>query len=291
MKRTKRALTLMMAALMLVTLLAGCGSNAEKGSADADKTGAASTEKTEPKKLRVGFCAGPYEDMFKKGIEPSLKEKGYEVEYVAFSDYVQPNNALANNEIDVNMFQHSTYLNNFKKEHNLDLEYIAEIPTAGMGIFSNKIKSIADIPEGASVAIPNDPTNLTRALKVLEQAGVVKIDPKKDATKATEKDLSENPKKLKFSLIEAPQLPRSLDSTDVAVINGNYAISAGLNLADAIFNEELKEGYINVIAVRTADKDSQFAKDIVEILKTPAFKDVIEDPSGPYVSFQKPKDY
>lgn len=277
MKKTKRVLSLLLTAALSLSLFAACGSTAANSGAS--------------RKIKVGFCAGPYEDMFKQGIAPSLEKKGYVIEYVIFSDYVQPNNALANKEIDVNMFQHSVYLENFKKEHNLDLVYITEIPTAGMGVFSNTADSIEAIPDGAAVAIPNDPTNLTRALKVLEQAGLVKIDPNADLAKATEKDLSENPKNLQFTQIEAPQLPRSLDSTDLAVINGNYAISAGLNLADAIFNEELKDGYINVIALRTEDKDSQLAKDILEVVKSKEFKDVIENPEGPYVSFQKPKDY
>ncbi len=282
MKKLKKAISLILVSGLMGVLLTGCGTSGDSGSKDQGQAN---------KKIKVGFCAGPYEDMFKKGIEPSLKEKGYTVEYVLFSDYVQPNNALANKEIDVNLFQHSTYLNNFKKEHSLDLTDITEVPTAGMGVFSNKIKSVADIPDGATVAIPNDPTNLTRALKVLEQAGLVKIDPTKDSATATEKDLSENSKHLKFSLIEAPQLPRTLDSTDIAVINGNYAISAGLKLSEAIFNEQLKDGYINVIAVRTEDKDSQLAKDLLEIVKSDAFKSVINDPNGEFVSFQKPKDF
>lgn len=277
MKKLKTAASLFLTLGFAVFLLAACG-------------GAPASTQTE-KEIKVGFSAGPYENMFKKGIAPSLEEKGYKVDYVVFSDYVQPNNALANREIDVNMFQHSVYLENFKTEHNLDLVYITEIPTAGMGIFSNSFDSIDAIPDGATVAIPNDPTNLTRSLKVLEQTGLVKIDPSADPAKANEKNLSENPRNLTFIQIEAPQLPRSLDSADVAVINGNYAISAGLKLSEAIYNEELKDGYINVIALRTEDKDSRLVQDILEIVKSRAFKDVIEDPEGEFSSFQKPKDY
>ena len=241
--------------------------------------------------IKVGVCAGPYEDMFKEAIEPTLKEKGYTVEYVQFSDYVQPNKALAEGEINVNIFQHSVYLNNFKQEHNLDLVYLTEIPTAGMGIFGNSIKSIGDVPNGAKVAIPNDVTNLARAIRVLEQTGLVKIDPAVNPAEATQYTLSENPKNLTFIEIEAPQLPRSLESVDLAVINGNYALSAGLNLSDALYNEALQEGYVNVIAVRTGDKDAQFAKDIVSIVHSDAFRSVIDDPSKQYASFFKPNDY
>lgn len=243
------------------------------------------------KNIKVGFCPGPYADMFKEAIEPTLIEKGYKVESVEFSDYVQPNKALANKEIDVNLFQHSIYLENFKKDNNLDLTYLKEVPTAGMGIFSSKYKSIDELPDGATVAIPNDVTNLSRSIRVLEQTGLVKIDPSVDKSKATQNTLSENPKNLKFTEIEAPQLPRSLDSVDIAIINGNFAISAGLKLSDALYNEELADGYVNVIAVRTEDKDKQLSKDIIEIVESDAFKKVIEDPTKQYTSFQKPKDY
>jgi len=241
--------------------------------------------------IKVGVSAGPYEDMFREAIEPSLLEKGYSVEYVQFSDYVQPNKALADGEINVNIFQHSVYLRNFSEEHNLDLVYITEIPTAGMGVFSANIGSINDIPNGARVAIPNDVTNLARAIRVLEQAGLVTIDPSVNPAEATQFTLSGNPKNLTFVEIEAPQLPRSLESVDLAVINGNFALSAGLNLSDAIFNEVLQDGYVNVIAVRTEDQDAQFAKDIVSIVHSDAFRSVIEDSSKQYESFFRPNDY
>ncbi len=243
------------------------------------------------KDIIVGVCAGPYGDMFKDAIQPSLEEKGYKVTIKEFSDYVQPNKALANKEIDLNMFQHSVYLEKFAAENNLKLTPISEIPTAGMGVYSNKIKSLDELKEGALVTIPDDPTNLTRALKVLEAAGFITIDPKVENSIATEKDLSENPKKLEFKLIEAPQLPRTLDSADLAVINGNFAIAAGLNPSEALYNEKLSDGYINVIAVRTEDADSQLSKDVLEVVKSSKFKSVIDDPNGQYKAFQKPADY
>lgn len=244
-----------------------------------------------PKDIIVGVCAGPYGDMFKDAIQPSLEEKGYKVTIKEFSDYVQPNKALANKEIDLNMFQHSVYLEKFATGNNLKLTAIAEIPTAGMGIYSNKVKSLDELKEGALVTIPDDPTNLTRALKVLEATGLITIDHKVENSIATEKDLSENPKKLEFKLIEAPQLPRTLDSADLAVINGNFAIAAALNPSEALYNEKLSDGYINVIAVRTEDADSQLSKDVVEIVKSSKFKSVIDDPNGQYKAFQKPADY
>lgn len=243
------------------------------------------------KDIIVGVCAGPYGDMFKDAIQPSLEEKGYKITIKEFSDYVQPNKALANKEIDLNMFQHSVYLEKFATGNNLKLTPITEIPTAGMGVYSNRIKSLDELKEGAVVTIPDDPTNLTRALKVLEAAGLITIDPKVENSIATEKDLSENPKKLEFKLIEAPQLPRTLDSADLAVINGNFAIAAALNPSEALYNEKLSDGYINVIAVRTEDADSQLSKDVLEVVKSSKFKSVIDDPKGQYKAFQKPADY
>lgn len=281
MKRVKTLVSLLFILSVIFTLTAcGKGEAAEQPAAD-----------TETKVIKAGFSAGPYADMFKEGIEPSLIEKGYTIETFEFSDYVQPNISLANEEIDVNLFQHSIYLENFKTERNLELTYIKEVPTAGMGIFSEKYDSLEDLPEGALVAIPNDVTNLSRAIRVLEQTGLVKIDPSVDSSTATHRDLSENVKKLEFVEVEAPQLPRSLEGTDAAIINGNFALAAGLNLSDALYNEKLQDGYVNVIAIRTEDESSQFAKDIIEIVESDAFKSVIEDPNNQYSSFHKPKDY
>ncbi len=278
--KSKKILSLA-AALALSLGLIACGKTNElKTTTDAPA-----------KDIIVGVCAGPYGDMFKDAIQPSLEEKGYKITIKEFSDYVQPNKALANKEINLNMFQHSVYLEKFATGNNLNLTAIAEIPTAGMGVYSNKVKSLDELKEGALVTIPDDPTNLTRALKVLEAAGLITIDPKVENSIATERDISENPKKLEFKLIEAPQLPRTLDSADLAVINGNFAIAAGLNPSEALYNEKLSDGYINVIAVRTEDADSQLSKDVLEVVKSSKFKSVIDDPNGQYKAFQKPADY
>lgn len=274
MKKINKIIAAVLAAVIGAAVFTGCGKSGD-----------------ENKLIRVGVCAGPYGDMFKEAIQPSLEEKGYTVEITEFSDYVQPNNALADNDIDVNMFQHSTYLKKFSEEHGLELSYLTEIPTAAMGVFSEKYKSLDEAADGAAAAIPNDDTNLSRALRVLAQTGIITIDPSIDPSKATVNDISENPKNLTFTEVSAEILPSVLDSTDFAVINGNYAIGAGLDLADAVYNEQLAEGYFNVIAVRTADVDSQFAKDITEIVHSDAFRSVIEDESRQYTAFARPVGY
>lgn len=269
-----KAISLTSALTIGTALLTGCGAAKENENL-----------------IRVGVCAGPYEDMFKEGIQPELEKKGYEIKYVDFSDYVLPNNALAESEIDVNVFQHSTYLKKFSEEHSLDLTYITEIPTAAMGVFSNSFDSIDTVAEGSEAAIPNDDTNLARALRVLEQTGIIRLSDEIDKSKATVNDIVENPKSLVFREVNAEVLPTVLDSTGLAVINGNYAISAGLNLADAVYNEQLGEGYYNVIAVRSEDKESSFSKDIVSIVHSDSFRNVIEDESKIYKAFNKPADY
>lgn len=243
-------------------------------------------------KIVLGICAGPYGDLFKQAIAPELEKKGYdEVKYVEFSDYVQPNLALADNETNANLFQHSFYLKNFNKEHNLKLSPVVEVPTASMGVFSESVKDLSKLKEGAKIAIPNDETNLARALRVLQQAKVIELDASVDASKAQVKDIASNPKNVTFEEVSAEILPTVLDSTDAAVINGNYAISAGLNLGDAIYVEELSEGYFNVIAVRTEDLDKTWVKDIKNIVHSDAFRKVVEDKDNIFYSFQKPKDY
>lgn len=274
-KKIEKILAVALATVLIITTFAGCKKD----------------DKKDAKTIKVGVCAGPYGDMFKEAIQPSLEKLGYKIEIIEFSDYVQPNNALAEKEIDVNMFQHSTYLKKFSTEHKLDLSYITEIPTAAMGVFSSKYKSIDKLPKGAKIAIPNDDTNLSRALRVLVQTGVIKLNPDVNPAEAKVKDISENPKGLKFTEVNAEILPTVLDSVDAAVINGNYAIGAGLKLSDAVYNEKLAEGYYNVIAVRTADKDSDLSKDIVAVVHSDKFRKIIEDPKKQYSAFGRPSGY
>jgi ABC-type metal ion transport system, periplasmic component/surface antigen len=275
---TKKIISIFFA-ILLVLSFSACGKEKEEAPAAADSTTTT---------LRVGFCPGPYGDMWKTAIARQLEAKGYEFKYIEFSDYVQPNNALANNEIDVNLFQHSIYLKNFSTEHNLDLSPVTEVPTAGMGIWSNTTKSLDEVADGATVTIPNDETNQARGLRVLEAAGLITLKADTDKAKAIPEDIDQNPHNLKIVPTEAAQLPRTLDSADLAVINGNFAISAGLDFSAALYNETLAEGYVNVIAVRTADLESQFVADIKDAATNDTFKSIIEDPSGAFYTFQKP---
>ncbi|KAE9636171.1 MAG: D-methionine transport system substrate-binding protein [Epulopiscium sp.] len=248
-------------------------------------TGCASKES---KTIIFGVAPGPYGDMIVKGIKPGLEKKGYKVEIKEFSDYVQPNLALANKEIDANLFQHLVYLNKFAEDHGLELSPVINVPTAAVGLYSKKVQSIDELSDGAEVTIANDPTNLARALRLLEQAGLITLNKDIDPSKASEKDIESNPKNLKITPVEAAQLPRTLDSVDLAAINGNYAISAGIDLSTALVMEELQEEYKNLVAVRTEDINSQFVKDIKEVVESEEFREVIENPDYMFKAFQKP---
>jgi D-methionine transport system substrate-binding protein len=247
--------------------------------------------------IRVGFAPGPYIDIFKVAIKPELEKKGYKIEIKEFSDYVQPNLALNNKEIDANIFQHGRYLKKFSTDKNLQLSELIQIPTAALGIYSKKIntKNIDEfkkqLKKGDVVTIANDPTNLARALVFLRDAGIITIKGEIDATKASEKDIDQNPYGLVVKPVEAAQIPRTLESVTFAVINGNYAIAAGISLSTAILKEKLVEGTINLVAVRTADLDKQFAKDFKQIVESEFFKNQIESPKYEFKDFQRPEWY
>lgn len=238
--------------------------------------------------LVFGVSPGPYGDMVRKALKPSLEKKGYRVSVKEFSDYVQPNLALANGSITANLFQHSVYLAKFAADKGLKLSPILSVPTAGAGIYSRRVRSIAELKAGDELVLSNDPTNLARHLRFLQKAGLLKLRPGADAAKVSEKDIAENPRQLRFRPIEAAQAPRALDSVAAVVVNGNFAISAKIPLSSALVTEQLDEELKNVVAVRTEDLEKPFAKDIRAVLESAEFRAAIDDPSGIFKDFQKP---
>lgn len=258
---------------VLVAALAACG-------------GEKSTEKSDDdKNITFGATAGPYSDMVKKAIKPALEEKGYTVTITEFSDYVQPNVALDSGDIDANLFQHLIYLENFSKENDMELSDLIVVPTAPLGIYSNKYKSLDEIEDGSTITIPNDPVNAARTLFVLEDANLVKMDEAVEPLKVSEKDIVENPKNLVIQPLEAGQLPRSIDSADLASVPGNFAIAADMDLLSALALENMPDQFRNVVAVKTENKDKQFAKDIIEVVESEEFLKVID---SEFKGFGKP---
>ncbi|MCG7329029.1 MULTISPECIES: MetQ/NlpA family ABC transporter substrate-binding protein [unclassified Achromobacter] len=228
------------------------------------------------KEIVFGATAGPYSDQIKLGIKPILEKQGYTVKIVEFNDYVQPNFALAQGALDANAFQHIVYLKNFAAKNKLELSELVKVPTAPIAIYSKKYKSVDAAPDGVSVAVPNDPTNQARALVVLQELGWVKLRDGYDPLQVSEKDVAVNVKKIKIIPLEAAQLPRSLEDTDFSFVNGNFALASGLKLTEALALEKTTPTYQNLVAVRTADRDKPFVKDIAAAYASPEFLAVTE---------------
>jgi len=226
--------------------------------------------------IKIGVTPEPHGRIVEL-IKDDLEKEGIKVEIEEFTDYVTPNMALADGDLDANFFQHEPYLNDFIKEKNVDLVSIGAVHLEPMGLYSSKYKSMDQIEDGAEIAIPNDATNGGRALLLLEKAGLIKLDSNAGIL-ATEKDIVDNPKNLKFTPLEAAQLPRVLNDLDGAVINGNFALEAGLiPTEDAILLEDKDSPYANIVAVRSEEKNKEKFRKLMEALQSDKVKQFIED--------------
>lgn len=253
----------------LVFTLAGCGDKAP-----AEKT--AAPAQTAAVELKIGVSPVPHADII-NFVAPTLEKEGVKVKVIEFNDYVQPNLALSEKELDANFFQHKPYLDTFSKEHKLNLAVLAAVHLEPLGVYSKSIKNVADLPDGAKIAVPNDPTNGGRALKVLETAGILKVRPEAGIL-ASPADIVDNPKHVKIVEVEAAQLPRALDDVDAAVINSNYALAAKLNpTKDAIAIESKDSPYANVVVVRAGDENRPELQKLKNALLTPEVKKFLEE--------------
>ena len=225
--------------------------------------------------IRIGVTPGPHAEIVEQ-IKPVLAKKGYELKIFEFSDFVIPNQALDTGDLEANAFQHQPYLDNQVKDRGFKIVSVATTVNFPMGIYSQKYKSWADVPEGATVAIQNDPTNGGRALLLLQDKGVIKLKPG-TGFKPTVLDITENPRKLKIIEIEAGQTVRSLADVAAAAINTSYAVDAKIDPNSAILREEPKGPYTNLIAVRAADKDKPFVQALVESYRSPELKTFVAD--------------
>lgn len=256
MKKSLRLLTL---GLALVTTVAFSGCKA-------------SSKNT----IVVGATAVPHAEILNY-VKPILKEKGVTMEVKEFSDYVTPNTALNDKQLDANFFQHEPYMNDFMQKNNMKLVVAAKVHVEPMGAYSKKIKDIKELKEGSTIAVPNDATNEGRALLLLQKKGLIKLKSSTELSQ-TPKDIVENPKKLNFKELEAAQLPRILQDVDLAIINTNFALDAKLNpVKDALFMEDKDSPYANILTVRPDNKDSEAIKKLVEVLNSPEVKKFIED--------------
>ena len=225
--------------------------------------------------IRIGVTPGPHAEIAEQ-IKPILAKKGYELKIFEFSDFVIPNQALDTGDLEANAFQHQPYLDNQVKDRGFKLVSVATTVNFPMGIYSSKYKSWAELPDGATVSIQNDPTNGGRALLLLQDKGVIKLKPG-TGFKPTVLDITENPRKLKIIEIEAGQTVRSLADVAAAAINTSYAVDAKIDPNSAILREEPKGPYTNLIAVRAADKDKPFVQALVESYRSPEIKTFVAD--------------
>ena len=238
-------------------------------------TGAALHAETSAKSdLKVGFVPGPYIDEFKVGVAPELEKKGYRIRYVEFSTGLEANNAVFKGEIDANVMQHTIFLNSYNERQQTDLVGIVHVPTPPMGLYSKKHPVGSPIKPGSTVAVPNDPVNLQRALWILRDLGLVEIRDSKPVD-VSELDVIKNPGGIKIVPLEAAQAPRALDDVDFAAIQGNFAIYSSLKLTNAFALEKMTTPYINVVAVKQANAGSPWAQDIVAGYKSQTFKTAI----------------
>ena len=258
---------------IIALALSACGGQQEAAKPAASAASAASSaapvvEKTE---IRFGTTPGDFGDQVRDSIQGILEKQGYKVTVTEYPDYVTPNKALAENAIDVNVFQHKPYLDGFKAEHKLDLIEVFQVPTAPLGIYGGKLTALDQVKDGSTVSVPNDPSNFARALVMLNELGWIKLKDGIDPLKASKADIAENTKHIELVEMEAANLPRSRQDVDFAIVNGNYVVSSGMKLTDTLFQEP-SFAYVNWGAVRTADKDSKWVQDVVAAYNSDEFK-------------------
>lgn len=221
--------------------------------------------------LKIGVSAGPYAEILEFAGKIYKEKEGIDVKITEFSDYTLPNAALAQGDIDVNNFQHKPYLDNQIKNRGFALTAVEKSIIVPLGLYSKKVAKLSEVKEGAQVAIPNDPSNGSRALLLLQQAGLIKVDPAKGIA-ANITDIVENPKKLKFREIDAAQLPRSLDDVDVSAITLNYAVSGGLEPKKSLLLEDINTPWNLWFVTQTARKDDPRILKYIAIYRSPEVK-------------------
>lgn len=290
----KRRISLLVAAALAATALTACGGKAETTAAPTEAPTTAAAETTEaagseasaetteaPKEImeiKVGASPAPHAEIL-EAAAPALEKLGYVLNIVEYTDYVQPNLALNTGDLSANYFQHFPYLEQFNRENNTKISSAASIHYEPFGIYAGKTASLEELADGAKVAVPNDATNEARALLLLEAQGLIKLT-EGVGLNATKTDVVENPKNLEILEIEAAQVPRSLQDVDIAVINGNYAIEAGLKVSDALAVEasdsEAAVTYGNIIAVQEGMEDNEAIQALIEALTSDEVKAFIE---------------
>lgn len=272
---SRRSFLAGLAGLAAVAPLAGCGNT------DSAASGSAASE---TQKLVVGASPSPHAVILNDYAAPKLADEGITLEVKEYTDYIQPNKDTSSGAIDANYFQHINYLNNYNEENGTDLVNVGKIHFEPMAVFPGKSTDIDNVADGATFGVPNDPTNEGRALLLLQDLGLITLSEDAGIT-ATPNDIVDNPKNLAFSEQEAAALPRTVNDVDFAVINGNYAIDAGLKLEDAVAQEDatsdvIQNEYANIIVTTPDKEDDERIQKLVEVLTTDEFKQFLSDTFG-----------
>lgn len=266
--KAKKILSLAAVAVLSLGLVA-CGAK----SGDNSSTSKSSSDE---KVINIGATPSPHAEVLNEVVKPLLEKEGYTVNVKVFNDYVLPNKALNEGTLDANYFQHVPYLEEFNAQNNTKLTYTVKVHIEPMGVYSDKVKKVSDVKDGGIVAVPNDPTNESRALKILEKEGLIKLATGKELL--NKNDIVENPKNLEIKELAAEQLPSALKDVDLDVINANYALQAKLNPAkDSIALESADSPYANIIAIKPENKDSEKIKALNKAVTSPEVKKFIEE--------------
>ncbi len=275
----KSVLSIVLVFALAAALLAGCGGAASPAApvstaAPAESTAPASAPAAQPVKLTVGATPAPHAEILEL-IAPELAQQGIELEITVFNDYLVPNAAVADGSLDANYFQHLPYLENYNAENGTSLVSAGGIHIEPLGIYPGRVASLDELADGAVIGIPNDPTNEGRALALLETLGYISIDPAA-GLEAVPGDITENPHNLEFVELEAAQLPVTLPDVDFAIINGNYAVEAGLG-DQVLATEGAESPYVNVVAVRSGDESRPEIQALVGALQSEEVRAFIEE--------------
>lgn len=267
----------------LQAVAAGLSAVAFAGLTACGSSDGAAGSATAATKLTVAASPTPHAEILNDFASAKLAEQGIELVIKEYTDYILPNKDTTSGAVDANYFQHINYLDNYNKENGTDLVSVGAIHYEPMAVYAGKCSDLDAIADGASIAIPNDPTNEGRALLLLQDLGLITLsDP--ENLEATPKDIADNPHGIQFQELEAAAVPRALDSVDFAVINGNYAIEAGYHVKDALAHEETGstavEQYANIICVAAGNEDSESVKALVDVLTSDDFKDYLEKTYG-----------
>lgn len=283
MKKVKYGIILAGAAVLSAAVLSACSAKAaasadhtakETTSADGTATETVSGEK---KTIRYGKSQGPYTELFEAAVVPILEQEGYTVEGTDFSDLLTADVALNDGDVDVNVEQHTAYLENFNSSYNGDLTPISPIPTVPAGIYSSTHTSLDEIKKGAKIAVPNDASNTARAYALLQKAGWIRLNDQTELSKVTQDDITENPYGIEFTEMNSLTIPNAMEDFDYVVITGSIVYNAGIDPSSALLNEDILEPLILQVVVKKENAQADWAKAIGDAYHSDAFKEYMKE--------------